>query len=105
MIGMDTRSLGIAELDEVPSVAVVVDVMRADTVAAWAFARGAEKTVLAESLDEALDLSRWCSPTLTGTPIRLGDTVHCRRHPQHVTSAYWSSSCRNGPPTVPAPDP
>jgi 2-phosphosulfolactate phosphatase len=37
-------------------VAVVVDVMRAFTVAGWAFARGAEKIVLAESLDEALAL-------------------------------------------------
>ena len=36
--------------------AVVVDVMRAFTVAAWAFAQGAEKIVLAESLDEALTL-------------------------------------------------
>lgn len=36
--------------------AVVVDVMRAFTVAGWAFARGAEKIVLAESLDEALAL-------------------------------------------------
>ncbi|MFJ9809196.1 2-phosphosulfolactate phosphatase [Streptomyces sp. NPDC101158] len=53
---MDTRFLGIAELTEVPSVAVVVDVMRAFTVAAWAFAQGAEKIVLAESLDAALEL-------------------------------------------------
>ena len=53
---MDARFLGIAELVEVPSVAVVVDVMRAFTVAAWAFAQGAEKIVLAESLDEALGL-------------------------------------------------
>ncbi|MFJ4890097.1 2-phosphosulfolactate phosphatase [Streptomyces sp. NPDC088788] len=53
---MDTRFLAIAELDDVPSVAVVVDVMRAFTVAAWAFAQGAEKIVLAESLDEALAL-------------------------------------------------
>ncbi|MFF8807574.1 2-phosphosulfolactate phosphatase [Streptomyces omiyaensis] len=53
---MGTRFLGIAglaALDEVPTVAVVVDVMRAYTVAAWAFARGAEKIVLAESLDDA----------------------------------------------------
>ncbi|MEV5608823.1 2-phosphosulfolactate phosphatase [Streptomyces sp. NPDC052225] len=50
---MDTRFLGITELAETPSVAVVVDVMRAFTVAAWAFARGAEKIVLAESLDDA----------------------------------------------------
>ncbi|MFF0187751.1 2-phosphosulfolactate phosphatase [Streptomyces sp. NPDC005244] len=60
---MDTRFLGIPELVEVPSVAVVVDVMRAFTVAAWAFAQGAEKIVLAESLDEALALkarhTRW----------------------------------------------
>ncbi|WLW51350.1 2-phosphosulfolactate phosphatase [Streptomyces sp. YU58] len=53
---MDARFLGTAELAEVPSVAVVVDVMRAFTVAAWAFAQGAEKIVLAESLDEALEL-------------------------------------------------
>ncbi|MFI9796665.1 2-phosphosulfolactate phosphatase [Streptomyces sp. NPDC052302] len=53
---MDTHYAGIAELDEVPSVAVVVDVMRAFTVAAWAFGRGAERIVLAESLDEALAL-------------------------------------------------
>ncbi|MGW7355476.1 2-phosphosulfolactate phosphatase [Streptomyces sp. NPDC054802] len=53
---MDARFLGIAELAETPSVAVVVDVMRAFTVAAWAFAQGAEKIVLAESLDEALAL-------------------------------------------------
>ncbi|WP_328580835.1 2-phosphosulfolactate phosphatase [Streptomyces sp. NBC_00370] len=53
---MDARFLGIAELAEVPSVAVVVDVMRAFTVAAWAFAQGAEKIVLAGSLDDALAL-------------------------------------------------
>jgi 2-phosphosulfolactate phosphatase len=56
MIGMNSRFLGIAELVEAPSVAVVVDVMRAFTVAAWAFAQGAEKIVLAESLDDALAL-------------------------------------------------
>ncbi|GAB2579214.1 2-phosphosulfolactate phosphatase [Streptomyces capparidis] len=53
---MEARFLGIAELVETPSVAVVVDVMRAFTVAAWAFAQGAEKIVLAESLDDALAL-------------------------------------------------
>ncbi|MDK9500482.1 2-phosphosulfolactate phosphatase [Streptomyces katrae] len=53
---MDARFLGIPELTEAPSAAVVVDVMRAFTVAAWAFARGAEKIVLAESLDEVLAL-------------------------------------------------
>ncbi|MCX4539288.1 2-phosphosulfolactate phosphatase [Streptomyces sp. NBC_01565] len=53
---MDARFLGIPELAETPSVAVVVDVMRAFTVAAWAFAQGAEKIVLAGSLDEALAL-------------------------------------------------
>jgi 2-phosphosulfolactate phosphatase len=54
---MDTRFLGIADLAETPSVAVVVDVMRAFTVAAWAFAQGAEKIVLAASLEEALALT------------------------------------------------
>ncbi|GAA1404484.1 2-phosphosulfolactate phosphatase [Kitasatospora putterlickiae] len=53
---MDARFLGIAELTETPPVAVVVDVMRAFTVAAWAFGQGAEKVVLAESLAGALEL-------------------------------------------------
>ncbi|MFB8272529.1 2-phosphosulfolactate phosphatase [Streptomyces sp. NPDC055955] len=53
---MNARFLGITDLVEAPSVAVVVDVMRAFTVAAWAFGRGAERIVLAESLDEALAL-------------------------------------------------
>ncbi|MFE1414324.1 2-phosphosulfolactate phosphatase [Streptomyces sp. NPDC058746] len=53
---MNARFLGISELSEVPSVAVVVDVMRAYTVAAWVFAQGAERIVLAGSLDEALAL-------------------------------------------------
>ncbi|MGA5183830.1 2-phosphosulfolactate phosphatase [Streptomyces pseudogriseolus] len=53
---MRARFLGIPELTDVPDVAVVVDVMRAYTVAAWAFARGAERVVLAESLQDALAL-------------------------------------------------
>ncbi|MGW6543469.1 2-phosphosulfolactate phosphatase [Streptomyces massasporeus] len=53
---MDARFLGITELTETPSVAVVIDVMRAFTVAAWVFGQGAEKIVLAESLDEAVAL-------------------------------------------------
>ncbi|MFK4106091.1 2-phosphosulfolactate phosphatase [Streptomyces sp. NPDC019531] len=55
---MDSRFLAIADLEhtEAPSVAVVVDVMRAFTVTAWAFTQGAEEIVLAESLDEALAL-------------------------------------------------
>ncbi|MYS85391.1 2-phosphosulfolactate phosphatase [Embleya scabrispora] len=53
---MDARFLGIADLGEAPPVAVVVDVMRAFTVAAWAFAQGAKEIVLAESPAEALAL-------------------------------------------------
>ncbi|WP_184945258.1 2-phosphosulfolactate phosphatase [Kitasatospora kifunensis] len=53
---MDARFVGIAELSQAPSVAVVIDVMRAFTVAAWAFDQGADKIVLAESLDDALAL-------------------------------------------------
>lgn len=43
------RFVSTPEPAETPSGAVVVDVMRAFTLAAWAFARGAEKIVLAES--------------------------------------------------------
>lgn len=52
--GMDSRFLGIDGLGGTPSVAVVLDVMRAFTTAAWAFERGAERIVLAGSLEEAL---------------------------------------------------
>ncbi|MFB7496300.1 2-phosphosulfolactate phosphatase [Streptomyces sp. NPDC056161] len=41
-----------------PEAAVVVDVMRAFTVAAWAFRRGAEKIVFAATRAEALALKR-----------------------------------------------
>ena len=56
MSGMDARFVSIAEVPGRASVAVVIDVMRAFTVAAWAFARGAERVVLAGTLDEALAL-------------------------------------------------
>ncbi|WP_033218104.1 2-phosphosulfolactate phosphatase [Kitasatospora phosalacinea] len=52
---METRFLAIGELAATPPVAVVIDVMRAFTTAAWAFAQGAERIVLAGSLDEALE--------------------------------------------------
>jgi 2-phosphosulfolactate phosphatase len=48
--------LGIPELTRTPAVAVVIDVLRAFTVAAQAFAGGAEKIVLASSEEAALEL-------------------------------------------------
>ncbi|MFI7349375.1 2-phosphosulfolactate phosphatase [Streptomyces sp. NPDC049936] len=53
---MDHHFVGIPELTDVPRVAVVIDVMRAFTVAAWAFSRGVEKIVLATTEREALEL-------------------------------------------------
>lgn len=53
---MRSHFLGIPELTRTPAVAVVIDVLRAFTVAAHAFAGGAEKIVLAPSEDEALEL-------------------------------------------------
>ena len=76
---MDARFVGITELAGSPAVAVVVDVMRAFTVAAWVFARGAEKIVLAGTLDEALALKARHPDWVTlkdGPPAPGFDTVN-----------------------------
>ncbi|MFG2123074.1 2-phosphosulfolactate phosphatase [Streptomyces sp. NPDC048710] len=53
---MQPTFTGIPDRPTSPDVAVVVDVMRAFTVAAWAFRRGAEKIVFAGTQEEALEL-------------------------------------------------
>lgn len=76
---MDARFVSIAELTEPPSVAVVIDVMRAFTAAAWAFSRRAEKIVLAGTLDEALELKARHPDWVTlkdGPPAPGFDTVN-----------------------------
>ncbi|MFG2234231.1 2-phosphosulfolactate phosphatase [Streptomyces sp. NPDC048723] len=76
---MNHRFVGIPELTDVPRVAVVIDVMRAFTVAAWAFSRGAERIVLASSEDEALALKESHAGWLAlkdGAPAAGFDTVN-----------------------------
>ncbi|MFI8287515.1 2-phosphosulfolactate phosphatase [Streptomyces sp. NPDC085614] len=51
---MHSRVVGIPDLDGTEPVAVVIDVMRAFTTAAWAFHRGADKIVLAADAGGAL---------------------------------------------------
>ncbi|MFC9502026.1 2-phosphosulfolactate phosphatase [Streptomyces sp. NPDC057002] len=53
---MDSRVVGIPGVDGTEQVAVVIDVMRAFTTAAWAFHRGADKIVLAADEGEALEI-------------------------------------------------
>ena len=48
--------VSIAECGRVRGVAVVIDVLRAFSTAAWAFGLGAERIVLSDDLDEALAL-------------------------------------------------
>jgi 2-phosphosulfolactate phosphatase len=77
---MDARFVGIAEVaGKAPPVAVVVDVMRAFTVAAQALAQGAEKIVLVDSLDAARTLKarhpNWVA-LKDGPPAPGFDTVN-----------------------------
>ncbi|MER5348560.1 2-phosphosulfolactate phosphatase [Streptomyces mirabilis] len=76
---MNHRFVGTQELTDVPRVAVVIDVMRAFTVAAWAFSRGVEKIVLASSESEALALKESRSGWLAlkdGAPAAGFDAVN-----------------------------
>ncbi|WP_446041771.1 2-phosphosulfolactate phosphatase [Streptomyces sp. SID1121] len=76
---MDHQFVGIPELTGVPRVAVVIDVMRAFTVAAWAFARGVERIVLASTESEALALKESNSGWLAlkdGAPAAGFDAVN-----------------------------
>lgn len=79
MSRMRPRFVGTAEVGRPSGAAVVVDVMRAFTVAAWAFARGAERIVLAASEEEALELKRddpaWLA-VKDGAPAPGFDTVN-----------------------------
>lgn len=70
---------GITEPSEASHAVVVIDVLRAFTTAAWAFARGAERIVLAESLEEARALKSLHADWLTlkdGPPAPGFDTVN-----------------------------
>ncbi|MEW2620396.1 2-phosphosulfolactate phosphatase [Streptomyces sp. NPDC048106] len=53
---MQTVFTGISDAPAAPDIAVVIDVMRAFTVAASAFRRGAERIVFAGTREEALEL-------------------------------------------------
>lgn len=50
------RFVGIGECESVSGAAVVIDVMRAYTVAAWALHLGVARMILAKELEEALEL-------------------------------------------------
>ncbi|MEU1514586.1 2-phosphosulfolactate phosphatase [Streptomyces sp. NPDC005811] len=80
---MEQRFIGTAEWDGArsgaPEAVVVIDVLRAFTTASWAFARGAERIVLAGSLEEARALKSVHPDWLTlkdGPPEPGFDTVN-----------------------------
>ncbi|NYV75472.1 2-phosphosulfolactate phosphatase, partial [Streptomyces sp. UH6] len=76
---MDSRVTGIPGVDGTEKVAVVIDVMRAFTTAAWAFHRGADRIVLAADADEALELKAGHPGWLAlkdGAPARGFDLVN-----------------------------
>ncbi|MEG3629609.1 2-phosphosulfolactate phosphatase [Streptomyces poriticola] len=76
---MESRVGGIPGVDGTEQVAVVIDVMRAFTTAAWAFHRGADKIVLAADESEALAIKA-CHPgwlaLKDGAPVSGFDLVN-----------------------------
>ncbi|GGQ87653.1 2-phosphosulfolactate phosphatase [Couchioplanes azureus] len=75
----DVRFTGIPTLGADPETVVVIDVMRAFTVAAWAFARGAERILLASDVAHALTLKADHPAAVTvkdGPPAAEFDTVN-----------------------------
>ncbi|AUG76988.1 2-phosphosulfolactate phosphatase [Kitasatospora sp. MMS16-BH015] len=79
---MRSHFVGIPALQQsttAPEAAVVIDVLRAFTAAAWAFARGAERIVLTDSTPEALALKAanpgWLA-VKDGAPTEGFDTVN-----------------------------
>ncbi|MER5183126.1 2-phosphosulfolactate phosphatase [Streptomyces sp. NPDC002896] len=84
---MKHHFVGIGELTETPRVAIVIDVMRAFTVAAWAFARGAERIVLASSESEALALKQGHSGWLALKDGPLADGFDAVNSPGLIASA------------------
>ena len=53
---MESRFIGVAELEPTTTPVVVIDVLRAFTVAPLALKRGADKIVLVGTVEEVLDL-------------------------------------------------
>ncbi|OJF14454.1 2-phosphosulfolactate phosphatase [Couchioplanes caeruleus] len=75
----DARFTGIPTLGADPETVVVIDVMRAFTVAAWAFAGGAERILLASGVEHALALKAAHPTAVTckdGPPAAGFDTVN-----------------------------
>jgi 2-phosphosulfolactate phosphatase len=73
------RLVGIAGLPQNPDTVVVIDVMRAFTVAAWAFERGADRILLAADVEHARALKTRFPTAVTvkdGAPAPGFDTVN-----------------------------
>ena len=68
------RFVGIGECESVSGAAVVIDVMRAYTVAAWAMHKGASRMILVDDLEEALETQGAISgvPRIEGWCARRG---------------------------------
>ncbi len=65
----------IAECASVHDTAVVIDVLRAFSTAAWAFELGAERIVLSDDVDEALEIKASIPGALALKDSRAGTTA------------------------------
>ena len=91
---MRAHYVSIAECDQVHGTAVVIDVLRAFSTAAWAFHLGVERIVLTADLDDALRIKASIPRALAMKDARPMDGFELSNSPVELQAARSASRAR-----------